>query len=337
VVREQIIAFASGAAQPNISDQQVLDCCIPIVAHNAQKYIGNKVRQAERLRANSLYFETKARTTMSSYLPQLLPDDFHQRPRKVESKFTTPVSLGAEYGRAQIGHRLFKDSLPLRDLIESCKCGDAIEKSARVAGSFHYYGASGPIDRHDEYNFDGEYLIVAQDGTIGCAFVARGKFWANNHTWILKVKPEFDPDSIAVYLADYYPFWKGMTTGSVVPKVTSENLLSIVVPVGIASSSESIGYILRTAEKSRFYASQLVLAAKLLVDVLIDLRLSEDELVDAQAKLEQGDDSADRAILSRLYEGGLDAIETRQLFPDLDTFYETLRMVERQKMELTAT
>jgi type I restriction enzyme, S subunit len=77
-------------------------------------------------------------------------------------------------------------------------------------------------------------------------------------------------------------------------------------------------------------------AAKLLVEALIERNISEADLIHAQTLLEQGNDSADRAILSRLYEGGFDATEPRPLFPDLDAYYETLRMVEREQTEVAA-
>ncbi|MDP1563439.1 MAG: hypothetical protein Q8M16_18820, partial [Pirellulaceae bacterium] len=68
----------------------------------------------------------------------------------------------------------------------------------------------------------------------------------------------------------------------------------------------------------------------------IERKVTEVALIHAQTCLERGDDKADRAILSRLFEGGLDATETRQLFPDLDAYYENLRLVEREQTEVAA-
>ena len=80
-------------------------------------------------------------------------------------------------------------------------------------------------------------------------------------------------------------------------------------------------------------SDRLVSISKQLVEALIERKVTEDELIDAQTRLEQGDDSADRAILGRLYEGGWDAMETRPLFPDLDAYYETLRMVDQAQTD----
>jgi len=61
-----------------------------------------------------------------------------------------------------------------------------------MAGEYPYYGATGIIDHVDDYIFNGEYLLISEDGknlinrTKPLAFIAKGKFWVNNHAHILK-------------------------------------------------------------------------------------------------------------------------------------------------------
>ena len=60
-------------------------------------------------------------------------------------------------------------------------------------GIFPYYGASGIIDYIDDYIFDGQYLLIAEDGanlinrSTPIAFEEQGKFWVNNHAHIIQV------------------------------------------------------------------------------------------------------------------------------------------------------
>ena len=67
----------------------------------------------------------------------------------------------------------------------------AEERSAR-GGAFPYYGASGIIDWIDDYIFDEECVLVAEDGanllsrSTPIAFVANGRYWVNNHAHILR-------------------------------------------------------------------------------------------------------------------------------------------------------
>ena len=59
-------------------------------------------------------------------------------------------------------------------------------------GQYRYYGASGVIDYVDDFLFDGEFVLLGEDGaniitrTTPLAFVVSGKFWVNNHAHVLK-------------------------------------------------------------------------------------------------------------------------------------------------------
>ena len=61
-------------------------------------------------------------------------------------------------------------------------------------GQYPYYGASGVIDYIDDYIFNGQYLLIAEDGEnlnsrkLPVAFFAKGKFWVNNHAHIVRAK-----------------------------------------------------------------------------------------------------------------------------------------------------
>jgi type I restriction enzyme S subunit len=62
----------------------------------------------------------------------------------------------------------------------------------KMQGKYPYYGASGIIDYVNDYIFDGEHVLLGEDGanivtrSSKLAFVVDGKFWVNNHAHILK-------------------------------------------------------------------------------------------------------------------------------------------------------
>lgn len=286
---------------------------------DAQAYIGDKVRQSEALRREAQSNCNIAKTRIKGGATFELEPSFSSRPRRIDAADLSDVSLDPAFARATRGHRLIPGGLPLGALVRSCKCGDPIRADDRRRGSYPYYGASGPIDVHDAYNFDGEYLIVAQDGSIGCTNVARGRFWANNHVWVLALKPGYDLDAVALYLQDYYPYWSGATTGSVVPKVTSESLLRICLPMAVAKEEGVIGASWRRAVEQSDSAKRLTSAARLLVEALIAQKVAEAELVAAHK-----DPGADRALLARLTQDGIDTPDSLPLFPDLDRLEELL-------------
>lgn len=99
-------------------------------------------------------------------------------------------------------------------------------------GKYPYFGASGVIDYIDDYIFDGEYLLVAEDGEnlnsrkLPIAFWGKGKFWVNNHAHILKGKK-------GIANTDFIKHWllqaniSGYITGAAQPKLNQANLCRI--------------------------------------------------------------------------------------------------------------
>ncbi|MEE9355600.1 MAG: restriction endonuclease subunit S [Methylococcaceae bacterium] len=64
------------------------------------------------------------------------------------------------------------------------------ERSGRQ-GEYDYYGTSGVIDTIDKYLFEKELLLIGEDGanlinrSTPIAFMARGKYWVNNHAHVI--------------------------------------------------------------------------------------------------------------------------------------------------------
>ncbi len=108
------------------------------------------------------------------------------------------------------------------------------ERGRMSSKMYDYYGASGVIDRVDQYIFDDELLLIAEDGAnlvlrnLPLAIIAKGQFWVNNHAHILKPKR----GNIA-YLANLletlnYQPW---ISGAAQPKLTQDRLMSITIVV----------------------------------------------------------------------------------------------------------
>ena len=60
-------------------------------------------------------------------------------------------------------------------------------------GEYPYCGANGIVDHVDDYIFDGEYILLAEDGGYwgafdNSAYIMNGKFWVNNHAHVLQAK-----------------------------------------------------------------------------------------------------------------------------------------------------
>jgi type I restriction enzyme S subunit len=118
---------------------------------------------------------------------------------------------------------------------------------------YDYYGASGIIDKVDDYLFEGEYILVGEDGanllsrSTPLAFKACGKFWVNNHAHILKPKGE---NILAYYVhlletLDYTV----LVTGSAQPKLTQEALGNQIIIEPTIKDQISIVEFIKDKEK----------------------------------------------------------------------------------------
>jgi type I restriction enzyme, S subunit len=108
------------------------------------------------------------------------------------------------------------------------------EDRGNMQGEYPYYGANGIIDYVNDYLFDGEYLLVGEDGAPfflpqDVAFVATGKFWVNNHAHVLKSKNGSDVRFLkyALNSVDYTEY----ITGSTRDKLTQSDLSRIRLPI----------------------------------------------------------------------------------------------------------
>ena len=110
----------------------------------------------------------------------------------------------------------------------------------RVSGEYPYYGASGIVDYVDDYIFDGDYLLISEDGanllarSTPIAFSISGKNWVNNHSHVLHFNTYETRRYIEIYLnsIDLTPY----ITGGAQPKLNQKNLNKI--PISLPSLEE---------------------------------------------------------------------------------------------------
>lgn len=123
-----------------------------------------------------------------------------------------------------------------------------VKASERRAGPYPYYGAQGIVDRVDAYLFDGEFVLVAEDGENlrsrkePVALMANGKFWVNNHAHILR--GNLNADTRFLFYAINALDISGYVTGSTIPKLSQGNLNRIEVPCPPLHEQRSIASIL---------------------------------------------------------------------------------------------
>ena len=123
-----------------------------------------------------------------------------------------------------------------------------VAKGNRKAGEFPYYGASGIVDYVSDYIFDGDFLLVSEDGAnlvarvTPIAFTASGKIWVNNHAHVLQFKTYVERRFFEYYL-NMINLSSFIFTAAQ-PKLTQDNLNKIPVPIPSFEDQERIVVIL---------------------------------------------------------------------------------------------
>ena len=142
-------------------------------------------------------------------------------------------------------------TLPISQISENCDSKrKPITANNRVSGDIPYYGASGIVDYVADYIFDGDYLLISEDGanllarSTPIAFSIKGKNWVNNHAHVIKFEHIVTQKYVEYYLnsIDLTPY----LSSSTMPKLTQQNLNNIMIPL---PTHERQRYIVEILEK----------------------------------------------------------------------------------------
>lgn len=164
------------------------------------------------------------------------------------------------------------------------ECYDSLRKplsSLERAGMkrvYPYYGAVSIVDYVDDYIFDGEFLLLSEDGIYvvdenGHPLIQHisGKFWANNHAHILKGKAGFNEDSLYLFLANTN--MSPIVTGAAQPKINQANLKSFPIIIPQSEVVNRFNGLIKPFFDQRLSNDREILCLEELKDVLLS-RLS---------------------------------------------------------------
>lgn len=128
-----------------------------------------------------------------------------------------------------------------------------VTKTLRNDGIYPYYGASGIVDYVGGYIFEGNFLLVSEDGAnlkvrnTPIAFSISGKNWVNNHAHVLKFNNLVTQKFVEYYLNSID--LSNYISGAAQPKLNQKNLNMIKIPHPTLEKQEQIVSVLNTFEK----------------------------------------------------------------------------------------
>lgn len=120
-----------------------------------------------------------------------------------------------------------------------------ITASKRKKGVYPYYGANGIQDYVDDYIFNDELILLAEDGgnfgskTKPIAYRVSGKCWVNNHAHVLKAKENFMISDFLCYSLMFYDVTK-IINGATRLKLTQSAMRNMLVPLPELREQEKI-------------------------------------------------------------------------------------------------
>lgn len=185
--------------------------------------------------------------------------------------------------------------------VKTIKLGDVIEifdskriplssterDKLKIGQLYPYYGAAAVMDYINQYIFDGEYLLIGEDGTVQTddgypvLQLATGKIWVNNHTHVIKALKPFS--NFLLYTILKKTSISHIITGAVQPKINQENLKSLEIEV------PDISIIENTVLSTNYYWEKIK-RNNIQINILDDIRnILLPKLMSGEMRVEVGE------------------------------------------------
>ncbi|WP_299199385.1 restriction endonuclease subunit S [Thermocrinis sp.] len=164
------------------------------------------------------------------------------------------------------------------------------EERANRKGIYPYCGANGIIDHIDNYIFEGEYLLLAEDGGFfgrfeNSAYLMSGKFWVNNHAHVLKAR---EGVSVNGFILAWLIFddLSRYISGTTRQKLNQSVMKNILIPLPPLSEQKRIAEILsqidQVIEKEEKYKQKLERLKKGLMEDLLTGKVRVNKLLEGE-------------------------------------------------------
>ena len=158
-----------------------------------------------------------------------------------------------------ISKDIFSNTYPIKKLGEVVIFLDSkrkpVKESERVTGIYPYYGANGLQGWINDYIFDDELILLAEDGghfnnpDRGVAYKITGKTWVNNHAHVIKPLEDLNIDYLCRVLENYD--LRTWITGTTRAKLTKGGASEILIPLPPLTEQKRIAQILDKADELR--------------------------------------------------------------------------------------
>ncbi|AAB85439.1 MULTISPECIES: restriction endonuclease subunit S [Methanothermobacter] len=166
-----------------------------------------------------------------------------------------------------INHTEFKDShvgripvdwdvVNLEDVVEihdNKRIPLSEKERIKMKGDYPYCGANGIIDYINDYIFNGEFVLLAEDGgdysSFGSsAYIMNGKFWVNNHAHVIEALPSKITNRFLLHILIYLDLTH-YVVGSTRKKLNQGIMRKIKIPLPPLEEQKRISEILQDVDR----------------------------------------------------------------------------------------
>jgi type I restriction enzyme, S subunit len=354
----QTCRIQRGTIIHGLSIHDLPNLLIPKFSYEVQVYIGDKVRQAERLRDRSrelgkivdgqLIEAGILVTTEFSRTSRISPTLMFNRLDHLHYRTDLLINYQAiqKYPTAKFGDKKYFDNLYDGDHGNPIYGnGPTYIRASELNGHRLNESESACLDKKyaksiskTRWAHEGD-IVFSIVGTLGLISVLRSGQKGIMSRGVAKITSLSLPTYYVKAFMRTAAFGKELlrqSVGTVQRGVYLEALGNIPIPIIEDSVMDSIARMEEESDTSAYLSEWLTNAAKFLVEALIEGNLSEADLKAAQEGLEKGDTTLDREILDRLTRKGIDFPNEPPLFPDLDALYAALASLDATETTETA-
>ena len=218
---------SSSRKDPNITSKDVRNFVIPLPDKDEQEAIAFTLSDIDNLLASLDRLIAKKRDLKQATMQQLLTGKkrlpgFVREEEYQQTEFGLIPKDWEIHPLSQVVDFLDEKRRPVKE-----------SERAAMRGSYPYYGASGIVDYVNDYLFDDELILLAEDGenilsrSTRLVISVSGKIWVNNHAHVLKPGSGFDLRFLSEYLEslDYSMY----NSGTAQPKLNQKTCRDIPV------------------------------------------------------------------------------------------------------------
>ena len=233
--------LGSGSTFKEISKNSLKNIIIPIVPLEEQKKIAEILSNADQAIEEVNEAITKTERLKKGLMQELLTKGIGHK----NFKDTEIGRIPKEWVVVKVGE--------VAEIHDSKRIPLSKMERSKRKGSYPYCGANGIIDYINDYIFDGEFVLLAEDGGDynkfgNSTYIMKGKFWVNNHAHILKAM-ENEITNLFLYYVFNFLNLNFYIVGSTRKKLNQDRMKKILIPCPPLTEQKKIAEILSTVDE----------------------------------------------------------------------------------------